>query len=219
MILITQYPNHPRPSRQEEFAFCLGQNLENPLIERVVLIQEENTRVPFQHPRLWMWNGNKRLTYECAVNVANNEFWESICIVANADITFDETLKHITKEKLKGTVVCLSRQDMVAKMFEGQPAARVSQDAWIFIPPLQREKMSIGFELGRPGCDNRFAHELASAGYKLVNPSRIVKCWHHHGGPRSGTYVEGAGPVDEPGCMERDRIPGPYRFVPITEEW
>ncbi len=219
MILIQQYPHMPhRPERQKEFAYCLGANSENPHITKIVLLQEAGAMVPVSSNKILVKGPYPRLRYIDAVLEADHYCGEP-CIIANADITFDDTLVLVTREKLFETVICLSRQDMVEKMFEGQPAARVSQDAWIFMSPLSNvTRMNLDVELGRPGCDNRVAAEFGKV-YGLANPSRQIKCWHHHGGIRAGTFVEGAGPVDEPGNMERDRIPGPYRWVPITENW
>lgn len=219
MILIQQYPNmRHRPERQKEFAHCLGMNSENQHISKIILLQEAGATVMVSSNKIVVKGPYPRLRYLDAVMEADNHLGE-ICIIANADISFDDTLGLITPDKLFETVICLSRQDMVEKLFEGQSAARVSQDAWIFMAPMCNvSKMQLDFELGRPGCDNRVAAEFGKV-YGLANPSRQIKCWHHHGGIRAGTFVEGAGPVDEPGNMERDRIPGPYRWVPITETW
>jgi hypothetical protein len=214
VILIAQYPVVGRPSRQAEFDFCLRENLANKYIDRVVLLQEPHTGA-ITHPKIDISYISGRMTYYDAA-IAADEFIDEICIIANADIRFDETLGLLKREDFQErTAFCLSRQDMVEKQFEGAPAGRVSQDAWIFMAPIHgSEEFNLKFELGRPGCDNRFAHELSKA-YRLRNPSLTIKCWHHHGGPRAGTFVEGAGPIDEPGNMERDRILGPYAFVPV----
>lgn len=214
MILIIQYPFVGRPSRQAEFGLCLRENLENRFIDCVVLLQEPHTGAII-HPKIDQRTIPGRMTYIDAVKAAD-EYIGEICIIANADIRFDETLGILKHEDFPSrTAFCLSRQDMVEKQFEGQPAGRVSQDAWIFISPIHGVvNFDLDFQLGRPGCDNRFAHELSKA-YRLRNPSLTINCWHHHGGPRAGTFVEGAGPIDEPGNMERDRIPGPYAYVPV----
>lgn len=214
MILIAQYPVVGKPSRQAEFDLCLRANLENKYIDRVVLLQEPYTGT-MTHPKIDLWDIPGRMTYLDAVRAAD-EYIGEICIIANADIRFDETLGILKHEDFPSrTAFCLSRQDVVEKQFEGQPAGRVSQDAWIFISPIHGVvNFDLDFQLGRPGCDNRFAHELSKA-YRLRNPSLTINCWHHHGGPRAGTFVEGAGPIDEPGNMERDRIPGPYAYVPV----
>jgi hypothetical protein len=221
MILIVQYPLTGKEERVMEYTACLQLNLDNPYIHRAVVFiesREQLDRLPWHYSELLFRLLPRRMTYADAVNEA--ALWPGeVCIIANADIAFDESLSYVTERKLVDTVICLSRQDMVSRIFRGEPAARVSQDAWIFVAPLRnRHLMNLMFELGRPGCDNRVAHEFGLA-YKLVNPARIVKCHHHHGGIRAGTFKEGAGPVDEPGNMERDRIPRPYKFVPITEEW
>lgn len=206
MILITQYPNVSDPARQAEYAECLVTNFNNPYFSRVKLLQEEGTRIPAFSTaggNLWAEMISGRLTFAAAINAASRVGYH-ICCVSNADIIFNSTLQYITHETLKGRVICLSRDDQTNRMFEGQIAGAVSQDAWIFEAPLRHtEKMWLDFEMGRPGCDNRFAYELKKAGYELVNPSLLIHARHVH-------------KSEHRTWDESQRIPRPYEFVPVT---
>jgi hypothetical protein len=203
VILLTQYPCVGDQKRQTEFDNCLSKNLENPHFSRVALLQEPGVGVP-RHQKIDLWHVDGRLTYKVAVAMAAT-YYDEICVLANADIMFDDSIYHIIEKDLRNTVVCLSRDDAVERQFEGQSAGAVSQDVWIFNSPLRGvEKMWLDFQLGRPGCDNRFAYELEQhAGYKLVNPAKLIKVTHVHAGP--------------PNWDESRRVPKPYVYVPVTE--
>lgn len=115
---------------------------------------------------------------------------EDISVVANSDVSFDETLGLAAEHLDHQTCWALSRDDM-----ERQD----SQDAWVFrgsicIPAAH-------FPPGIPGCDNRLAWLLRHVGYQVLNPCRSVRVRHHHAsGLRN--YRRGI-----------DRVPGPYLRV------
>ena len=122
-------------------------------------------------------------------------------IIANADIFFDETLALIESEPLDGKMLCLSRWDEDSNGILRHLDRPDSQDAWIFEPPLPR--IASDFFLGKPGCDNRLAYEVACAGLAVLNPSRSLRARHlHNSGIRRYTH--------------REHVAGPVRFVPAS---
>lgn len=54
-----------------------------------------------------------------------------------------------------------------------------SQDTWIFRGAIRMIE-GANFTQGIPGCDNRIAHLLKEAGYKVINPSLSIKTYHLH---------------------------------------
>ena len=60
-------------------------------------------------------------------------------------------------------------------MFQGG-AAPISQDAWMWKSPLPPALSDIDFKLGKPGCDNRFAYELRTAGVRVYICTSIYTC-------------------------------------------
>jgi hypothetical protein len=89
-------------------------------------------------------------------------------------------------------VWCISRTDN---------RCAASQDAWawrgcLYVPEAD-------YTQGRPGCDNRFAFDVAAAGRVPVNPALDIRVVHRHAS-RMRRYTEA------------DRIPSPYLFVEPT---
>ena len=60
-------------------------------------------------------------------------------------------------------------------MFQGG-AAPISQDAWMWKSPLPPALSDIDFKLGKPGCDNRFAYELRTAGVRVYICISVYTC-------------------------------------------
>lgn len=205
-FLITQYPNVADGARQREYEECLRANVRLAWFSQVVLLQEPTAGRPAvdMPQRIRAMKVNARLTFRDAVSMAN---WlaaraPTLCVLANADVAFDETLALVTKERLRGRVLCLSRDDVVKN---GRDACQWSQDAWVFEAPLRSAQMYLDFQFGRPGCDNRFAYELTKAGYEVLNPSLLIHVRHVHAGLHTWT--------------EAERVPGPYAHPPGTEEF
>ena len=95
---------------------------------------------------------------------------DDINVIANSDVSFDETLRLAADNLEVSECWALSRDD------SQRPD---SQDAWVFRGPIL---VSAGcdFTPGLPGCDNRLACLLKEAGYHVLNPCLSVHVRHHH---------------------------------------
>ncbi len=176
-ILYTPYYISPHAERNEENLYCLRKNLENPLISKVVLINEEKA-IPFEHPKLTHIHSVPRPTFaQIFAETAKQKRDNTIRILANSDIYFDATLEK-AKNIYKNEIYALTRWDLQADGSKKFFLKYHSQDAWIFTSDLDK---SIGdFPMGKPGCDNRLAYELKKTGYKVLNPSFSIVITHVH---------------------------------------
>lgn len=177
VVYLTSWYEEKNQARRKELISCLEQVVNSGEVDHVHLLAEAEP--PFRHAKMSYRLVDKRPTY--------NDFFEeanSICenddviALANTDIYPSVGTRH----KLLGIdsheCYALARWDEKpsgdAKLFD-----RVdSQDVWVFrypVKPVQGD-----FPVGIPGCDNRIAHELQEAGYKVLNPSRSVKFIHRH---------------------------------------
>ena len=151
------------PERRVEYETCLEKNKENPLIDKIVLIKS-----------------NDRPSYAQAFNLMNDD---SINILANSDIYFNETL-HFVKLITKREFWCLTRWEeldgQIMFFSHRHPGVqpRYSQDVWISNGQPQIPDAS--FQMGVPGCDNKIAWLAWSAGYQLRNPSYSIQAIHLH---------------------------------------
>lgn len=177
LTLIQPWFTSDNAIRNRELHQCLNKNLAHPLISKVILLAE--TDPPFEHEKLYVAKIGRRATFNEAIQLI-----EGIGIVANTDIYFDDTLQKALKIK-PNQCYALSRIDVIGQTLKPYHLAD-SQDAWIFNNP----QLNVGhYSFGVPGCDNRLAHEIKQAGYKITNPCLSINVLHLH---KSGyrTYTE-----------------------------
>ena len=154
-------------------------------------INDKVVNIPYDRP-----------TYKDFINELN-KVEADYYIIANSDIYFTSEIEAIKDLQLSKRALCLSRWDVtgngMAKLFNYE----WSQDVWIFKGKPPRID-NIDFHLGLPGCDNRFAYELAMAGLEPINPAKSIKTYHlHTSNKRSYT--------------ERDRLKGEMKAVAVTD--
>lgn len=128
----------------------------------------------------------RRWTFADLLALAAERFAGEVCVIANSDISFDESLGTLEPLLEPHTLVALTRwDDGTAPSMEGRIDPRTwrfysqSQDTWAFragaLPMFQAD-----FALGVPRCENRFAFEAAMAGVAVLNPALSIRTWHHH---------------------------------------
>lgn len=187
--------------RDAEYLYSLHENLGNDFIEKVFVFIEPDTVIHFQSDKLELIVRSQRPTYLDLFQFCNENLDGEVCVVANGDIIFNNSLEQLSEISLDEKFLALSRWEA------GEASDRLrlfdlpsSQDCWIFQAPLKTtDKMD--FNLGIPGCDNRIAFLVHDLGYEVLNPSHSIVTVHfHHSMVR--TYTS------------EDRVPGPYCLVP-----
>ena len=198
--LYTSFYQDKDPVRQLELLYCLKQNINNPLIDKIYLIVEGEVIVP-KSDKIVLIHSH-RPTYRDFFDLVNNTVYHAnqISIVCNTDIYFNETLELLDIQDRQ--CVALSRWD---KKKDGLKLhnERYSQDSWIFKGKLRNVRFA-DFYLGIPGCDNRIAYELNRAGYRMFNPATKVQSIHYH---QSDLHN-----YDH----DTPKIPKPYLYITIT---
>lgn len=199
--LVTQYFRVVHGSsieeRQREIDEVLRRNIENPHISTIHLMLEEGVEVPQQSPKLRRVFIGKRLTYKTAFDYYNKHLNNQICVLSNADIYFDDTLKYLHNINWGlGIVVCPTRyehdyqrgypirygeeQDLSKESRWLEPWAEsvFTQDCWIWRAESIHVK-DCDFGLGITGCDNLIARRLHDSGYTLANCSSYITVNHY----------------------------------------
>jgi hypothetical protein len=173
MILVQQRYTSADPRREAELAHVRATNAASAAFTHIEEVE----------------SGDRRLTFADLFALTAERFAGSVCVVANSDIAFDDTIqlaRQLIERERPPLLVALSRwDDDTAPSMEGRvdPATwnfySHSQDAWVFVagalPPFARD-----FRLGVPACENRLAFEAAAAGVAVVNPALAIRCRHHH---------------------------------------
>jgi hypothetical protein len=186
MILLAGLYLDPHSARLDEFLTSIERNAANREIAGVhVLVEEEidpsqlvSSHPQLASPKVRLVVVGSRVTFRLLFDYANGKLAGRRVIIANTDIFFDRTLARLDHYDLAGWLLCLSRWDLhpdgLWRLFDYD----MSQDAWIFQPPVP--PFPCDFHLGVLGCENRLAWEADRAGLLLANPSRSVRAYHLH---------------------------------------
>lgn len=172
MILLHERYTSPDPARDAELVLVRERNAAAGVFEEIVAVTE---------------GGRKAFGDFFALAAAR--FAGRVCVVANADIAFDESIRaaaDLLVRHERPLMVALTRwDDPSGPSMEGRVDPRTwrfysqSQDTWMFVagalPAFESR-----FTLGIPACENRLAYEAHRAGIAICNPALSVRTWHHH---------------------------------------
>lgn len=188
--LITQYFVHSVTKRQKEIRQCLKNNLANPLINKVVLLNEEDLRYEWSSSKyadkVQQEIIRKRLTYADLLKYTYEKVPpNTIVIYANADIFCNNTLKHVHTVNMTDKLFALLRydeqEDESLRLFGPRPD---SQDTWICLSDSVKSRTwdfkAFDYKLGTAGCDNRFTGDMFGMRFLISNPCQTIQTIHVH---------------------------------------
>jgi len=189
--LFIQFYIDANRARQKEIVQCLQNNIDNPLIDKIYLLNERIYK-PRElgvtpSPKIVQVSLGKRLQYGDVYRYINEHQIAGYNILANSDIFFDETLLALRKSDLHG-----EKKKMVALLrYEYNPSNKYnsmvfgprydSQDVWIVHSrhtPTQYKLFA--FPLGKPGCDNKIVYLMRMLDYDVINDPVTLKSFHYH---------------------------------------
>ena len=185
MILLTFYYKTDNLERQTEINQCLINNVKNTLIKKIFLFNDKYYDLDFIND-----NDNKivqiilepifldRYSYKQLIIFSNIYLENEICIIANSDIFFDNSLNYLLNYNFKNKFMALTRYEYDTKLFH--ICGKSSQDTWIFKSPYLGDIDVLNFCFGLPGCDNSLAYFIHKSNYIIYNPSLTIKSWHIH---------------------------------------
>jgi hypothetical protein len=187
--LITQYYKDNSSERQKEIDLCLEKNIENKHIDQIhLLLESEDVKIPtnYQVDKVKITVIGKRWKFRDAFEYCNRELSGLVCIVANSDIYFDQSINHILRQRtFTGQFISLTRYDVTKEntLRFNEWTASFCQDAWIFESPLPLNTIDTDYYFGWMGCDNRIAYEIkhnARPAFHIYNPCYLVCSRHLH---------------------------------------
>jgi len=186
MILITTYYISKVISRQKEIQKCLIKNCENEYIEKIYLLNDNYYDMSFlqnDYKIIQIIIPCTKLNFKDAVKFINENLQDNICILANSDIYFDNSLLKITSMNNKFYALLRYDEDEFnnKNLFKLYDCPRDdAQDAWIFQSPLNINLNEIDFNFGTLGCDNIFANKIYETNIELSNPCYDIIITHVH---------------------------------------
>lgn len=177
-ILYIQYYKSDNASRQSEIDSCLLNNIENENICKIYLLNETLIDIP-NLPKCEQIVIGERIQYKHALKHSLKHAG-NICILANSDITFDESLNKLYYFNFDNVFIALARHELVDDILIQDKWSELghSQDVWIWKSPIIDFKSD--FTLGYLGCDNRIAAEAYKSGLKVINPALDIMAIHCH---------------------------------------
>ena len=204
MNLIIEYFQSKNHIRNGEYLYCLHENIGIDEINNIYIFVEEGSDLNFDSPKIKKIVTKERPTYQNLFEYCNEHMKDEICIVANADIIFDDTLRYFESLNMENQFYGLSRWEISTndgKNWEIEPYDNAaSQDVWIFKTPVLTSD-DMNYTMGKPGCDNKIFYHMRELGYTCRNPGKKVITIHFH--------ISNFRTYD----WKSDRVPGPYLLV------
>lgn len=181
LYMITQYYKPTQLARQREIDSCLKKNLDNPLIDRMILLNETQLDLPVTNAKIQQEVIGERLKYSTVIKwIAEKAPPNTYCVFANSDIYLDETWKNLWATKMEDRFLSLLRYEN-NELFGPRSD---SQDTWVILSDSVKKRTwdyaSIDFIFGKAGCDNAINIEMLRAKFTVTNPALTLKTHHLH---------------------------------------
>lgn len=171
--------------RALELRTCLKKNLNCGVLDRIYLLQDDDTILPFKDERLIVLHMAQRPTYLDWVQRSRQLCPDHISILANSDIYFQDDITKLRKTfaAQPNSFVALSRYDQLDGSLVPHANPHWSQDTWAFLPgrPLPNGmEAQLDIPLGTPRCDNKIAYVFSINGFDVINPFEQITSVHLH---------------------------------------
>lgn len=182
--LYIQYFTHKNEQRKKEIDYCLKKNIQNKNLDKIYIVLENefDKKDWMNSDKTIFINYNKRSTFKNLIEISNTYTTDDdINIITNSDIFFDDSLSLLKSNDLNNKFVALTRwnvdvQNGKSFLFN----VNCSQDTWVWKGVIDLTKVDLDYYLGIPGCDNAICGEFHEIGYKVINPSLVLKSHHLH---------------------------------------
>lgn len=186
MILIINYYNSPHFERSKELNYSFQRNIESKLFDKIVCFITPEVQIPInlQDEVVDLVQVNNRPTYKDFIEYCQKNFNNEICVLANLDMFYDDTIKLAKEINFDKYIICLSRWEF--NMKDGSSKRRsdeicsFSKDTWIFNSNQKFDNINeMDFLIGIPKCDTRIS-KLFSLNYEVINPCDSIISFHCH---------------------------------------
>jgi hypothetical protein len=206
-LVISLY-NENSIDRCFELLFCLKKNTENNYISKIHILYEtpdvnsflfetikavSNYNPSFKN-KIIIQNISQRPTYNTMFNYCNKNIVGNT-IIANSDIVYDTSLKHLDDLK-EDDVISLSRYNKYDNKYKiihysdlYNKVNIFSQDTWILLSPLKYE-IDCPMQIGRMFCDSFLNYKIKNTKYKCFNLYKTINSFHVQNSASESKKVE-----------------------------
>ena len=193
--LFSQFFIHSNNIRNTEIIHCLQTNLNNPLITKIHLLNEElfsqkEMGITENFDKIIQISIGKRLQYKDVFEYIRCDHIQGYLLLSNIDIFFDESLDQLQystlHEKEKKQMIALLRYEYNGFSTKNSSLFGPrfdSQDTWIFHSNhciQENQEKVFSFEFGKPGCDNKLIYLMKVLGFIIYNDPLLIKSYHYH---------------------------------------
>lgn len=184
LTLFQQYYFAADPLRQAEIDYAISKNCKNRYFDCVfIFVDDVSVILPFElSHRVILVPLCGRLTFADWIKHSFELCMSGISLLANSDIMFDSSIRHIKTMNVNECFAAISRHENFG--MTANPS--LTQDAWAFNPSQAfivnktHYIHSTRIPLGLPGCENRMAAIAEESGLRLINPCQHVFAHHIH---------------------------------------
>jgi len=189
--LFMQYYIDSSDARQAEIRACLYNNIQNPFVQKVHLLNERiytDKELGVKSDKIIQVVTGTRLVYSDIFDYITQNDIQGYIVIANSDILFDRTL-----ENLLYSDIHVSKKMFAQLRYELNPANPSassifgprydSQDVWILHTNYgitEEQQQLFQFRMGIPGCDNHLVHLFTILGYEVINHPAFIQTTHYH---------------------------------------
>lgn len=170
MILLSQWYEPEDADRLSELRHARKFNESSPLFDECVYL-----------------DGTKsRRTFRDLFDLAATHYRDSVCVIANADITFEDGCEMLPDIADAGRLIALTRweDDCSPRLLghlldESRAFFSGTQDSWVFVGD-RLPHLTDTVTFGHNGCDQRIVGWAAKSGVEVIDPAIDIRSRHHH---------------------------------------
>jgi hypothetical protein len=182
VILVTSYYKSSNQQRNYELNECIRRNSLNKYIKKIYLLNDQEydmSFLPFQEKiiQVILEEGSDRLTFEYAITFTNTYLKDEICIIANTDIYYDNTLVLLNNYNFEKKVMALSRYEHSTQKLNNCPIS--CHDAWIYKSPVSIDIKKCNFNFGTYACDHVINFLFSERNF-IFGPCYSIRSYHLH---------------------------------------
>ena len=209
--LFVQFFIPPSHVRRNEINTCLKNNVTNPYISYIYLMNERkytDEELGVTSDKIIQVLTPRSMKYSDVFNYCDVFKINGYIIIANADIFFNATVQNIFKSDVHIEPIMMTQlryeyspSPLKIKLYVNNIGG--SQDVWIYhsnFNYMLANNPAFDFMLGMPGCDNHITYLFKLLNFTLINDPAAIMCLHYHSS-NIRSY------------SSNDRIRPPYLFV------
>jgi len=204
--LFISYWKSPNDVRNDEIITTINTNITSKLFDEIYIFVGDDMPSIVKSD-IVKYELNLDMLSDFLRFIENRTDSNSINVIANSDILFDETLK-LADDIADDEIYTITRYEDDGLLHNPTCSFGTSQDCWLYKGNFKIIINNFNYSFfGKIGCDGKFAYDLITTGYKVKNPCKSIKIHHNH----KSDLREGSS--NSLNLNPDNRLPFPHAFV------